>query len=240
MTRCQSGRIRTSASRFAHGRHGTAWAILEVPSSRSAPRRSDGRRVRREVGPEPGRRLVPRVVDRWWRRRRLGTVHRSRTVEPVLSRDGTCRRFGLLHRRCVLRVRRGLVGRLLRRPSSSASTARGRPLRSVEQTCFPAPGPNAALCPSEPVCDSRGRRVRAPGPRLLLRTRAVCSCGVPSELDALDAGREWACGPNPGCPGARPRLGAPCTAIRSASTTTHPDSPRSARAGLGASANVGD
>ena len=86
-----------------------------------------------------------------------------------------------------------------------------QPAAVSQQTCFPAPGPNSALCPGDPLAIPPGAACSHPGLACYYGQGAVCICGLPVGPDALDAGSEWACGPDPGCPGARPRLGAPCT-----------------------------
>lgn len=81
-----------------------------------------------------------------------------------------------------------------------------------EQTCFPAPGPNAPSCPSSPLTIPAGAACAAPGTACYYGQGAVCTCSIPAGLDAPDAGPSWACGPDPGCPSSRPRLGAACSA----------------------------
>lgn len=75
-----------------------------------------------------------------------------------------------------------------------------------QETCFAAPGPNSPSCPSDPgtvqpasPCPSKITCYYGDG--------AFCSCLQPNRPDA---GLVWGCGPDPGCPGTRPRVGASC------------------------------
>jgi len=77
------------------------------------------------------------------------------------------------------------------------------------ESCFPEPGPNSAACPSDPTtvrpesgCDTPSICYYGQG--------AFCECQQRGELG--DAGLGWICGPDPGCPSTRPRIGAPCGA----------------------------
>jgi hypothetical protein len=79
-----------------------------------------------------------------------------------------------------------------------------------QETCFPAPPANSPSCPSSPVTIPLGAPCPHPGLACYYGQGAICSCSVPEGLDALDGGAAWGCGPDPGCPSARPRLGTTC------------------------------
>lgn len=74
--------------------------------------------------------------------------------------------------------------------------------------CFPEPGPNPGACPQNPT----GIPDTSPCPEAGITCNydqgVSCSC-IP--LGPPDAGDGWHCYPEPGCPSARPRLGAACT-----------------------------
>jgi hypothetical protein len=80
-----------------------------------------------------------------------------------------------------------------------------------EETCFPAPGANPGSCPASPSTIPDGAPCRVPGLACYYGLGAVCACSIPGGPGESDGGSEWSCGPDPGCPSSRPRLGAPCT-----------------------------
>lgn len=77
------------------------------------------------------------------------------------------------------------------------------------EACLPAPGPNPSGCPINPGAIGSESACPTPGLTCWYGQGANCLCGSPF----LDAGSEpkWGCTPEPGCPNARPRLGASCT-----------------------------
>jgi hypothetical protein len=70
-------------------------------------------------------------------------------------------------------------------------------------------GANPAACPSSYSDVPNGAACDDPDDTCLYPTSGVCQCNYPADPEP-DAGPFWFCGPGPGCPMPRPRLGSAC------------------------------
>ncbi|HEY6458954.1 MAG TPA: hypothetical protein VIY73_02355 [Polyangiaceae bacterium] len=74
-----------------------------------------------------------------------------------------------------------------------------------KETCFPPPPANPASCPTDPTTIVRLSSCTTAGLTCRFGQGSFCTCSP-----FADAGFAWFCGPDPGCPSARPSLGASC------------------------------
>ncbi len=70
-------------------------------------------------------------------------------------------------------------------------------------------GPNPKTCPSAFSSITQGATCAFDGTTCIYG-QGVCQCSSPAD-PTPDAGASWFCGPEPGCPMPRPRIGSACT-----------------------------